>query len=251
MRARPEIFRHVFGWEDVSIQPDPLSVHVGGWLRTPSIALSYLFAAHNLIADGHANDCLAEVALPVAYLQRHAFELGLKEAIKAAENIDWGHRWLDALRHDADASRPPSPPHLRTHDLVKLAERLEAALRVIGYPPAAAELRDMASRLTEIEARSPERFRYPTVRSDDADDRSFPELVRLELGEVQTDLEMLFERHFWMRDNIQANDPDATLLGRLTVDALRLNTEIIGLHEGPDNVFADFLRKYFPMETDE
>ncbi|MBL4686028.1 MAG: hypothetical protein JKY37_15650 [Nannocystaceae bacterium] len=188
------------------------STSVGGLFHRPRLSFSYLLAARRLIVSA-SDDRLDVVAIPAAYLQRHAFELGLKDLTRAAYEIERDRAWLAALEHDPTTAKLSDVRSGRGHVFESLTRRLAAALELVNYarPVLVAEMEAMGKRLTAIEGQQHTWFRYG----------SFDRPVVLELGSVQRDLEALFERELWIRDWAHACD-SATVWAEMALESQSL-----------------------------
>jgi hypothetical protein len=136
-------------------------------------------------------------------LQRHAFEVAIKDLTAMAYDVDHSRKWLQQLeRRGARATVPSARKRSKEHDYKQLLDTLRRALDLIGYDPATLPptLDETAQRLSEAEERDEHRFRYGT----------FDKPVVLELGARQDELEALFDRHFWFRDWDHAEEQDST-----------------------------------------
>jgi hypothetical protein len=197
------IYRNVltFGRSVLAAGPHGIA-EIGGVWQTPRFSLSYLLGARRLIDGARDAKEIDEIALPVAYLQRHAFELALKDLIELAYEIKTNSEWIARLAKDPRAE-PPTPDAVRReHRLPIIIADLRNALHEIGWGDVPDELVEMSERLTGIEREEPTRLRYNRIKPRRrAEESSFPEVVTLALGKTQEILEKLFEEHLVVRDN--------------------------------------------------
>lgn len=203
MRSMPAIYEKIliFGREEREVSEGELpAAQIGGPLRSPNYPLSYLLAAWHTINAAKDAKHLDHVALPAAYLQRHSFELALKQLIEVAYIIHQDSQWIAALRMDSQAVRPKQLEVPWKHELDILMDTLAEALKAINYEPVPEEIVDMGQRLMEIEASVPTRLRYPKIRKHEP---SLPDSVEFALEATQKDLEDLFERFFVCREDRQ------------------------------------------------
>lgn len=186
----------VFGGGTPAVDGPPVAT-VGGWLAQPNLALSYLLAARQVIEAGQRDQRSNEVALPVAYLQRHALEVAIKHVLGVVFGIKASEDWLEALRQDpnADAENAKEVPF--THDFKELLSELKRWLAAINFGDPPQEVVDAAYRLGAAEQFEPTRFRYLTKRGGA---RSFPTEIVLPIGETQALLEELFKNVFEYRE---------------------------------------------------
>jgi hypothetical protein len=220
----PEIYKAILPWGDrTSRAGEQPTVRIGGKMGNPVLSLSYLLAARRTIGNVRSGggEPLGVVAFPIVFLQRHAYELALKEMIQDAYGFVRGKAWLAPLKSEgqgAKISAVDTPAH--GHDLNKVYKELEAATIKSGYAVErlSGEIRVMAERLTEIEQRKNTRARYG----------EFDKPVELELGKVQLDLESLYEREFWARDWDDVLQRD-TLHAEMALDAHDMSQEIYSL----------------------
>lgn len=200
------------------------STQVGGWMRTPNLGLSYLFAAHRLLRKAGEHRKLAETALPIRYLQRHALELELKEAINTAYAVKADERFLDALGKDSQTPWPERQfANDQTHDLDVLVNELDAALAAIDEGKTPDDVREVAAKITRIEGKKADRWRYLTLKrpkkkpKDEFPEQSFPTPRLMRLGEIQDELEKVFRRNFWIRDEDHLDADDAPFIASMVI----------------------------------
>ncbi len=208
MKERPEIYRGilVFGGGSPKEGGPPIA-RIGGRWAQPNLALSYLLGARYVIERGQEMRCQNEVALPAAYLQRHAFELAIKDLIEIAFRLKADSGWLEALKADTRAPRPQQPQLPFTHNLHQLVALLGSALAEIRYGDVPTEVTTMASRLADVESLKPDRLRYSRTHDGSV---SFPDAVLVRVGETQDQLEALFEKVFVFQDNTAGTQSLAT-----------------------------------------
>lgn len=193
MTPRPPIFHDIIGFGGRSPTKDgPAAAEVGGMWGQPNLGLAYLLAARHVIAEGEREQRLREVALPVAFLQRHAMELALKDLLETAYEIQRDRGWLAALQQDSDAEPGVRKTAPFKHDFKKLRKLVRGALKAIGFD-LPDDIDAMTMKLGTVEMFDPSRFRYLTGADGE---KSFPESEVLHVGQVQADLEALFEKHF-------------------------------------------------------
>lgn len=181
----------------------PPIAEVGGFWRHPDYALAYLLAARYTIESAREDGVQNELAMPAVYLQRHALELAFKDLIGGARSIREDRLRLDALKVDRNA-RPELPPQLdlKEHRLRILVKMLREELSEIGYGEVPQGFTDVVDRLITIERGDPTRLRYS--RGSDGKS-SFPKRLSIPIGELQTALEALFDKHIrdrpWVGDD--------------------------------------------------
>ncbi len=194
MKPRPSIYDAilVIGGGSVASDGSPVA-KIGGTWAQPNLGLSYLLAARHVLEAGERERRVNEVALPAAYLQRHAFEVALKDVIETARVLKTDEDWLNALKADPKArrSKPEEVPFVHAFD--QLLALLREALAAISFGEPPKEVVDTVARLRATEGHEPSRLRYLTVRRGE---RSFPGSVTLRVGETQDLLEHVFERVF-------------------------------------------------------
>lgn len=238
-RRLPEIYDSIiFGSAETDDDRASGRTRIGGRWAEPDLALSYLLAARKAM-DGAAESGLRleRVAAPVAYLQRHAYELALKDLIGCANQLFRERVYLKNLKKhglNAKYTKPDAPP--KTHSLRRLIKALHAALDALrpgrkskkdpppdnpfdpkGLPTT---IEAMATRLAELE-KTEARFRYGP----------FPEHVVLELRKTQEDLEALLAEQFWCRDFSHAADTD-TIYAGMAMDSNAIAMEAHEIERG-------------------
>ncbi len=222
MKAAPDgLYQSVlvFGGK-VEATPPP-TANIGGVFGTPNYALSYLLAARLTLERAAETGRVDDVALPVAYLQRHAFELGLKSLIDIAYDVaDEGERIRLVERRE-----PPDSVTVRyadrSHDLRKLIADLGEALTIVNYGEVPDELVAVADLLAAVEEDVPDRLRYGRVgRRTEHPMASLPESRPFEVGSMQERLEDAFARFLLYRENaLDLNADEWNLLEALAVEA--------------------------------
>ena len=216
MKPRPEIYANVLILGGGSPPGDAVSGRIGGVWVQPNLGLSYLLAARHVLEAGERERRLNEVVLPAAYLQRHAFEIMLKDTIDAAYAVRQDLDWLEQLQKDAAAkpARPKRAPAV--HPLNDLVSELREALVALEFPVVPDDVVTMAQRLTTTEAGDPTRTRYLTRKDGKP---NFPDALVLPVGETQDALEALFAQVFayqgtegedWNLVTSLANEGEAT-----------------------------------------
>jgi len=160
--------------------------------------LSYLQAASILLKSEH----VPRVVMPVAYLQRHALELALKDLIHLAR----------AVKEQEDAlSQPRSPQHgphkpVKGHVLRELMNLLTQALSnvQVELPSAVADLVTLFEKSEILETREgdtetfPERWRYALMSKGGHEAFSSVDPGRAEelpIRQRQEQMEAFFEAH--------------------------------------------------------
>jgi len=181
----------IFGGGSPCTDGPPIA-RVGGHFREPDYGLSYLLAARYVIKGGHADGRQNEVALPSAYLQRHAFEIALKDLRDGARAIKEDRDWLAALKADPKAKLKTLPALRFEHDLATLLAQVGVALAEIEYGDVPPEFAEMVQRMAAVEGSDPTRVRYASRTDGKA---SFPSPVEIPVGDTQNRLEQLFEKH--------------------------------------------------------
>lgn len=186
MQKRPKFY------SDILIIHTRLSdnrrARLGGFWAQPDLALAYLFGARLILERAVHEKRINEVALPVAYLQRHAFELVLKDLLKLAYAMRADKIWLARLSRSRRATRPDEMRVKHGHQLPKLTSDLVAALKAIGYE-LPSDVDTMSQKLARIDAGAPDRLRYSTTASGTL---SFPRPTVLAVTKTQEQLEALF-----------------------------------------------------------
>ena len=191
--------------------PDGRSATIGGTWHQPNLGLSFLLAARDTIERGVARQRLNEVAIPAAFLQRHAVEVELKAILEAMYSIKSDIALLDALHQNSSAKRPAGMPLLapRDHDLVNLVTLVREELEAIELP-LPIEVADAAHQLHELERKhlseaartNYSRFRYQHGGNGTL---NFPKEERLSTCETQEQLELVFHTHLTFRDEADQN----------------------------------------------
>ena len=166
---------------------------------------SYLLAARALLDVAIAADRLPLVCFPIAYNQRHAFELTLKGVTTIALNYHADYRWLAALRGDINAERPePGSPVTKHHFDIVLND-LRSALGQADLGSLPTTFSKLANLLAEPEAKAPERLRYDIVRKpgtkaeDKTTEPAFSKETQLDLLGRQEAIEGFMNEHLHFR----------------------------------------------------
>lgn len=187
----------------------PPTANIGGIFGTPSYALSYLLAARMLLERAVETGRVNDVALPLAYLQRHAFELGLKTLIDVAYDVAADEERIDLVKRGEAVDTVRSKRAPRIHPLPRLINDLRQALATIGYAPVPSELVELADVLSAVEEHEPTRLRYERVgRGDHPPMPSLPESRPFEVGSMQKRLEEVFVRFMAYRENAMHLDSE-------------------------------------------
>lgn len=221
-RETPEFYKSILVFAE-SEDDSPTTTRIGGRYSQPRLAFSYLLSARRLIVGAPAGR-LGEVAAPIAYLQRHAFELGMKDLIEVADDVRRSRDWLAELRRSGtQAKLPEKSTPIRGqegHRFDALVKKLREALEAVEYEANELlhELGEVGKLLTGIEDGEHTRFRYG----------NFAGSVELKLGETQERLETLFARELWIRDIVHETDP-RSLLAELALEVLALGQQICTL----------------------
>jgi hypothetical protein len=160
---------------------------IGGIAQRPNLSLSYLLAARHVIESAQPH--LSEVALPTAYLQRHAVEIELKDILSTARSIAQDDAWFELLRTNEQAEPPAVNPVPPDHNLLRLLKDAQEAVNAIGLNPLPMALAVMSTTLTTLEKSDPTRMRYLRSRKGD---NQFPSSEVLPIVEHQNELEALF-----------------------------------------------------------
>jgi hypothetical protein len=129
----------------------PPTARIGGFWSQLDYGRSYLLAARYVIECGRRDGRQNEVALPVAYLQRHALEVGLKDLLQSACAIKADRAWLEALKLDGKAPRPAVKKVKHHHDFHCLLRWLRKALEEIQYGDVPAEFGTLADKVSAVE----------------------------------------------------------------------------------------------------
>ena len=121
-----------------------------------------------------------KVALPILYLQRHTFELLVKELLIGALATRSALYALDELFGTVTRAGPTERDDLEkahsTHSFSDLFPRLERNLVALGRPRLPTEFGQARVLLTDVDEDRPDRLRYETVfiRKTRTTQRSFP-----------------------------------------------------------------------------
>jgi len=140
-------------------------------INDPDLGQSYLDAARDLLDRNR--DRLRQFALPIFFLQRHALELALKQAINA----------VLAESHILERRRGEPPVAKKTHNLKKLLSRLTSALG-----SASLDLGKLPALVERFHARD-EGGTWARYRKDH-------DPAELDLGGAQRDLDDLYQYMF-------------------------------------------------------
>jgi hypothetical protein len=222
LKPNPGIYKSVLPFRSGgSTSEGPPTARVGGFWAVPNLGLSYLLAARHVIEKGVVESRLNDVALPVAYLQRHAFEVALKNVLETAYMLQAEEAWLQLLQADAKAKRPTRTKVPLEHDFGKLLRLVGTALADINCGSVPPELEAMAKRLGEVEVFEPTRLRYANLRTGAP---SFPDEVLLRVGETQEQLEAIFEKIFVYND---AEGSEENLTTSLAHEGMALDQAIL------------------------
>jgi hypothetical protein len=193
------------------------TARLGGTWRTPDYVESYLRASRALVDHAVAADELDELALPNFYLQRHTFELVLKDLLRSLYELgDMDQRLADAEQNARAIFHPSVGARDRveqSHDLTQLLRDLEQALIGMGYGASALppELRQLVATIVRLEAGFESRSRYPRVGRRGAPlQHSFPATVEIPNRALQDGLERVVDTLFAVS---QANAPQSASLG--------------------------------------
>ncbi len=225
-KALPDIYDDVlvFGGGSPATDGPPIA-KVGGFWSHPDYDRSYLLAARYVIECASRDQRQNEVALPVAYLQRHALEIALKDLILGARHISADRAWLEALKLDGKAPVPQVPKSAFGHQLRALIAELREALAEIGYGDVPAEFVTLADKVLAVEGTDPTRLRYATGVDGK---ESFPKPVTIPVGETQAELEQIVANHV----RVKLHD-GAGLAQDLADEGQYLTQETYRLDDGP------------------
>jgi HEPN domain-containing protein len=181
--------------------------------------ISYLRAARELLDSGS----MADVALPIAYLQRHALELALKGLLSASYEVAELRERLNANRTLPKATKQVQA----THDLRALLDLLRQALTKIGFAVPQLVI-EAVNALHEMEVRKlpnqqpeamPDVWRYEKARRKKAEVCSIPAQLVLPLRKHQERLEAMYAECCFVPDSESSDAPSAgTLMGRLVAE---------------------------------
>lgn len=207
---RPAIYDDILGFGIRNERSEEqVTARLGGFWAQPNYALSYLLAASVAIENVRADQRESELVLPIAFLQRHAFELAIKDVADAAFEVACDSIWIETLKGDTSAQRPEQRRIPSTHDLLDLVGVLRKALASAHHGDVPADIVEMAQRLTDTEGARHDRLRYPRLRTGE---KSFADEVTFNVGKTQADLEALFGRHFQYRAEYDDNQNVVTSL---------------------------------------
>ncbi|MEI9950794.1 MAG: hypothetical protein WDO74_17895 [Pseudomonadota bacterium] len=218
LQGRPKIYGNIFVFGAGRSTGEPT---IGGFLGNPNLGLSYLLAARHVIEAGARDGQLNEIALPAAYLQRHALELELKSWIASAFRLKDYYDWDN--RHGVNPMALLADPRTveLTHNHQELCAHLNAALADVNVGPLPEVVTQVAGRIVAAEAEAPERFRYSMVAFGKKAKKKAPLKEAFESQETiaivatQNELERVFEDVFFFDDGDIPEDQQnlATQLG--------------------------------------
>ncbi|MGH1349084.1 MAG: hypothetical protein ACRBN8_46565 [Nannocystales bacterium] len=211
----PEFYAGILFWGET--RAGETTTQFGWKFDELRVSYSYLLGSRRLIASA-ATGRLDVIAAPIAYLQRHAFELAVKEFIASAYEIKRDRAWLQQLRRDPSTAKPPAleePKFIHRFDV--LVDELRAALGTIDHEPRKllVKLTEIGEQLSEVEQNKATYFRYG--------ERKKP--VTLELGVMQAKLEELFAEEAWIRDSEHLEELD-TVYADICLEAQMLFQDI-------------------------
>jgi hypothetical protein len=140
--------------------------------------------------------------------------------MEIARGIWTDELWLEKLDKNVKARRPAQKEVPFTHALKRLVKVLKSDLKNIGFESIPAEIENMVKRLDKMEGRKPDRLRYPMISKSSAkhsgalalwrtlwrfDPRalepSFPDAKEMHIGELQGEIETIFEQSLVYRDS--------------------------------------------------
>lgn len=222
MKPAPEgLYDNVLVFGGKGSASSPPAAEIGGTWRTPNYPLSYLLAARMTLERAVEAGHVAAVVLPVAYLQRHAFELGLKSLIDLAYDVADDEERIGRVQQGQSHEDVPVRYAQKDHGLGKLISELEKALTAVKYDPVPRELVELADVLATVEAEVPDRLRYGRVgKAKDPQLPSLPEARPFEVGQMQERLEAVFARYLVYRQNALDFEADEwNLLEALAVES--------------------------------
>ena len=218
---RPDLYASMFRLD--SDDPHRGTAIVGGIWRAPQYALSYLLGARLILEQAMSLGHMEEVALPVAFLQRHCLELGLKNLVDLARSVHADAQRLHALQAGIGASPPLIEPEASWgHALPKLVIEAREALGAIAYD-LPNELATLADDLDAAEDGHPDRFRYERVGNPRISSPSLSASIELPLLARQERLEAVFDRHLVYRPDALDRLPDGVNLW----EALQIESEAL------------------------
>ncbi len=244
MRAAPDgLYDMIVGFGTPGAQTH--DAKIGGVWKKPHYRLSYLLAARMTLEVAAEQGRTDEVALPVAYLQRHAFELAIKDVTGLAYSVAADKQRIQRLQRGLPDECPPERFAEEIHHIGNLLDELKKILAKIGaedlFP---SDLDRVHEHLRSVEEGIPERLRYDRIRpfppppepgskslkrKDMPLEGSLPEARVFKLGETQELLENTFARHFIYRhDAVMDLDPDQwTLLESLAVQSMGNSEQLL------------------------
>ncbi len=164
------------------------------------------------------------LALPILYLQRHAFELLVKGILKSAIYERSALHNLDEMFGTASGPGPASPKDLelahKTHEFKELLPRVKANLGALGrsLPP---EFDELEKLFFDVDEDRPDRLRYETVSSKKGPERSFSTVLDkgarkyapcAEVAQLLT--EILKAKQLALNTFVEDGPPPESVLGR-------------------------------------
>lgn len=216
----PDFYADILIWDETRVSET--TTRFGGRFSEPLLSYSYLLGARRLIASA-TTARLDVLAAPIAYLQRHAFEVALKGLTAAAYKLERDRVWLSELRRDPGTAKlPERKKPVFTHHFGVLVDELEKALKAIDHDPRTllVRLRETGERLAKLEQTGPTHFRYG----------GFTKPATLELGGLQTALEELFAQEMWIRDSDHIEHLD-TVWADMAIESHQLGREIYAIED--------------------
>lgn len=213
-------------FDDVFLMPPGLADHalVGGPWQRADLGLSYLLAASYVVKAAQEDARVSEVALPVAYLQRHALEAQLKDVLETVYRIEKYTLWLNLLQTDVAASPPTEREVKPEHSHLVIRDLLQQSLTDGNHEPLPEEVSQLCEEVSKQEAGAPERYRYHMVKRGRGRkvplEESFPQTVALPIVEMQQKMEGVFERCFHFDPHKDADQ--VTWYGRLYYKAYEI-----------------------------
>lgn len=202
---RPPLYDNVFWFSGKRLGPGIASI--GGTWRTPNYELSYLLAARQLLERSIAANEEDLVAVPVAFLQRHGLELGLKVVIDAALGNKHDERRIAAIETGTAAAGGPPPTASQVHSLECLVLEAQEALRAVGHE-LPNEIVELSNEFHLTEGGIHTRWRYDRIVDKGQKKESLDEKTILNLLERQQRLERVFEQHLVYRPDAAQRLPN-------------------------------------------
>ena len=222
---------------------------IGGVWNQPDYQRAYVRAAQILVRESRTAGNFDELAVVCVYLQRHALELAIKDLIGMFYGIaDENDLLATITKKNIDSLAPSNGARDRlitSHDLDALLRDLRCAhQREIDdgehYLNLPADLAPLVEKFSELERGSPERFRYPIVRTPSRGgaknvatqqqkrETSFAAPSVIPVEELQSRLEALTEALFWKADDDLSN-PIESLGYELAEMSHHLTSELYAL----------------------